>query len=195
MNIIKVLSDQTEKELPSFSLWNDKSQAWTRIFREQCDAADCKINQSTEEIVIYNFWAITRNITCSVITGINRNRCNLQRWGKTLYWLLSFGGAVKFGSTTARTIHISLARTAWVSGLKLGLEVGEWQRPAGGYGPCLNCMEHQIKVVMKLTCRYQRMKFLKKETPNEYEHILSLQTLVHGCALMRSSPSCGGPAF
>jgi hypothetical protein len=36
---------------------------------------------------------------------------------------------------------------------------------------------------------------LKKETPNEVKHNFSLQTLVHACALVRRSPSCGGPAF
>jgi hypothetical protein len=56
-------------------------------------------------------------------------------------------------------------------------------------------MERQIKAVVKLACRCQKMKFLKKEKPNEYEHNLSLQTLVHNCALVRSSPSCYGPAF
>jgi hypothetical protein len=36
---------------------------------------------------------------------------------------------------------------------------------------------------------------LKNETPNENKHIFSLQTLVHGCALVYRSASCGGPAF
>jgi hypothetical protein len=56
-------------------------------------------------------------------------------------------------------------------------------------------MERRTKAVVKLTCRFQKMKFLKKETPNEHEHNLSLQTLVHGRTLVRSSPSFGGPAF
>ena len=36
----------------------------TRLtFRVQNDSAKCKVNEIAGEIVIYNFWSITRNIT------------------------------------------------------------------------------------------------------------------------------------